>query len=248
MVNNVAIVTVRNSSSRLPNKPFMKIKDDLRSIDIIITRAKKTGLPVILATSSHRDDGIFDKVAEEHGVEIFKGSLLNKIKRWYDCFNIHNIDNALLIDGDDLSYDYNIGLRALKKLQSSNFDIIMGPEEIVCGFFTYAITTSGMSKLYETAPNDSTDTDVITEYIKKANLKILFVELNDYEKNQKARLTLDYNEDLEFFRKLYQNLEIETDGKTIIKYLKKNESVSRINYHRQKDFLENQARFNERVK
>ena len=64
MTNNVAIVTVRDSSTRLPHKPFMKIKDDLRAIDIIIQRAKKTNFPVILATSTHKDDNIFSEVAE----------------------------------------------------------------------------------------------------------------------------------------------------------------------------------------
>ena len=57
---DAAIVTVRNTSSRLPNKAIMKIKDDIRSIDIVIERAKQTGLPVILATSTSDTDDVFE--------------------------------------------------------------------------------------------------------------------------------------------------------------------------------------------
>ena len=50
------IIQARNNSSRLPNKAIMKIKGNLRSIDIVIERAKQTGLPVILATSTDNSD------------------------------------------------------------------------------------------------------------------------------------------------------------------------------------------------
>ena len=58
-IRYAAIVNVRNSSSRLPNKAIMKIKGDLRSIDIVVERAKKTGFPVIIATSTDKRDDVF---------------------------------------------------------------------------------------------------------------------------------------------------------------------------------------------
>ena len=42
MIINAALIPIRNSSTRLPNKSLKKIKNDLRSIDIVIKRAKKT--------------------------------------------------------------------------------------------------------------------------------------------------------------------------------------------------------------
>ena len=248
MSNNVAIVTVRNSSTRLPHKPFIKIKDELRAIDIIIERAKKTKLPVILATSTHKDDDVFSEVAKEHGIRIFRGSLLNKIKRWYDCFKEFQIDNALLVDGDDLSYDFKIGSRAIIELELSNAEMIINPKNIVCGFFTYAINKNGIEKLKSVAPLESTDTDVITRYIEKANLKTSYVTLEKNETNKDFRLTLDYNEDLEFYRKLYSEIDALEEGQNIVKFLENNKSISQINIHRQKDFLNNQAKFNEKIK
>ena len=244
---DAAIVTVRNSSSRLPNKAIMKIKDDLCSIDIVVERAKKTGLPVIIATSTSPSDDIFEQVAREHNVKIFRGSLLNKLKRWYDCFVKFKIDYALFVDGDDLSNNYEIGLRALAKLKSNKLEIVGNPDNIVTGFFTYAMSKSAISKIYNTAPDDKINTDVITKYIEKAGIKVSEIELNDYECNKNIRLTLDYEDDLNFFRKLYDGIDILEDGKGIIDYLEKNKSISEINFHRQKDFLNNQAKFNQSV-
>lgn len=245
--NNVAIVTIRNSSKRLPQKPLIEIKDGIRSIDIIIKRAKKTNLSVILATSTDTNDDIFVDVAKEHDVLIFRGALLNKVKRWYDCFQKNKIDNALLVDGDDLAYDFDIGKRAMLQLQLESVDMVMHPKDIVCGFFTYAISKKGISKMYQVVPNESIDTDVITRYIELANLNISYVKLENFEKNKNVRLTLDYNEDLEFFRKLYKNLDILENGKRIIDFLERNKSISQINFHKQDDFLKNQEKFNAKI-
>ena len=70
----------------------MKIKDHLRSIDIVISRAKKTGFAVIIATSTDKTDDVFEEIAKEHNVQLFRGALVNKIKRWYDCFQKFKIE------------------------------------------------------------------------------------------------------------------------------------------------------------
>ena len=245
---DAAIVTVRNSSSRLPEKALMKITSDLRSIDIVINRAKQTGFPVLLATSTSNSDDIFESIAVNHGIPCFRGALLNKIKRWFDCFEFYNIENALLLDGDDLCHNYDIGKRALNQLKSSNVDMVLNPPEIVTGFFTYAIKKSGISKMYSIVKDANTNTDVITRFIDKANLKTEFVQLEKIECNEKIRLTLDYEEDLEFFRKLYEKVNPLEKGINVVKFLSENKELLKINFHRQKDFLENQAKFNEGIK
>ncbi len=246
MVNQAAIVTVRNSSKRLPNKPLKQIKGNVRAIDVIVERAKKTNALVILATSTSIYDNVFEEIAKEHKVKIFRGSLTNKIKRWYECYEKFDLDKAILIDGDDLSYDFDIGIRALKQLDSQT-ELIIHPKDIVCGFFTYAVSREGIKKIFNTVPVEEADTDVITKYLEKAELKSKYITLKEHEKNQMVRLTLDYTEDLEFFRKLYQELDIKAPGKDIVKYLNKHKAIAMINFHKQKDFLENQEKFNKSV-
>ena len=247
-MDTAAIVTVRNSSTRLPNKAIMRIKENLMAIDIVVKRAKKTGFPVIIATSTAKEDDIFDDVAKRNNVIIFRGSLLNKIKRWFDCFNEFEINNALLVDGDDLSYNYEIGIRAISELKEKSVDLITHPKDIVTGFFTYAISKNGIKKIYSNANLEETNTDVITRFIEKANLNSDIITLKEFEKNEKVRFTLDYEEDLEFFRKLYEKKDILTSGKDILEFLENHKEIIEINFHRQKEFLENQAKFNEKIK
>lgn len=237
--NNASIITVRNNSKRLPKKTIMKIKNEHTALDIIILRCKKMNLPIILATTTDTIDDSICEIGKKYDIEIFRGSAINKIKRWYDCFKKYKIHNALLIDGDDLCYDFEIGKRAMVELNKSEFDIISSPENIITGLFTLAVTNNAIERLYSIASDDSLDTDLFTHLFSKANLKINNVSLMDFERDEKIRLTLDYEEDLEFFKKLYQIIDITERGEKIIEILKKNQKLISINYHKQEDFINN---------
>jgi len=241
-IKKAAIITVRNSSKRLPNKAIAKIKNDTTAVEVIIERAKKTGYQVILATSTHNSDDILYELGKKHKIEVFRGSLLNKIKRWYDCFNKYNIKEALLIDGDDLCYDYDIGIRAMNQLDSSCNDVIMCPKNIITGLFTLAVNNNAIQKLYQVVPEDDKDTDLFIHYFEIVNLNISYINLKKHEKNKKIRLTLDYNEDLEFFRKIYDTMNVTENSSEIINFLEKNKSIIKINYHRQIDFRGNKEK------
>ena len=238
-IEKASIITVRNSSKRLPNKAILKIKNDITAVEVIIERAKKIGFPVILATSIDNSDDILFKLGKKHRIEVFRGSLLNKIKRWNDCFNKYEIKEALLIDGDDLCYDYDIGIRAMNQLNSTNNDVIMCPKNIITGLFTLAVNSNAIQKLYEVVPENKKDTDLFMHYFEKINLKKEYVDLRINEKNKKIRLTLDYKEDFDLFKKIYEKMNIDDNSTKIIDYLEKNESIVKINYHKEKDFLEN---------
>jgi spore coat polysaccharide biosynthesis protein SpsF len=242
------MVSVRCTSSRLPNKAIMKIKNDLRSIDIVIRRAKLIGPSVILATSTDKSDDVLVEIAKNNQIEIFRGALENKIKRWHDCFTEFEIDTAIEIDGDDLCYNYDMGKRALKEIQSNDMELLIAPPDTITGLFTYAITRSAITKLHDVAQSVETNTDVITKFIEKANLKIDYVSTMEFERNKKIRLTLDYEEDLQFFRELYDKVDILTSSERVIEYLQKHPKLSKINYQRQQDYLNNQAKFNAQIK
>jgi len=126
--------------------------------------------------------------------------------------------------------------------------MVLNPPDIVTGFFTYAIKKNGISKMYKIIQDEHENTDVITRFIEKANLITNMVKLNKIECNENIRLTLDYPEDLQFFRKLYERIDILEDAENILKFLSENKQILQINSHRQKDFLENQSKFNEGIK
>ena len=225
----------------------MKIKDDLSSIDIVIERAKLIGLPVILTTSTDKSDDELIEIAKNHKIEFFRGALENKLKRWYDCFNKFDIDFAIEIDGDDLCYSYDLGKQAVDEIKLKNTELLTTPPNAMVGLFTYALTKNAITKLYRVAKNEQTNTDVITKFIEKANLKVNYISTKEYESNEQMRLTLDYEEDLQFFRELYVRMDVSTNTKEIIDYLRIHPELCRINYHRHQDYLRNQAKFNAKI-
>ena len=247
MVKVAALVTVRNSSSRLPGKAIEYVTDEKRSIEIVLERAKLTGYEVIICTSTHASDDVFEEISTLNKVGIYRGNLLNKITRWYDCMLENKFDYVLLIDGDDLLYDYAIGNRAINQLINAGLEMIVHPKEIICGFFTYALSMAAAKKLYNASKMQS-DTDVIAEFISMSGIKINEIKLNEWERNRPLRLTLDYPEDLEMFRQFFRQNNFQIDGKMLVSFFENHPEIAQINYFRQDEFIINQQNFNQRVK
>ena len=221
---------------------------DLTTIQVVIRRAKKIGCPVILATTDDSSDNSLAALAEKEGIHCFRGAVKNKIKRWADCFNEYGIEFGLLVDGDDPTFDFNVGFRALQKLGTGDCDFVVADPEMTPGFFTYGISNTGIQKLFLHAPHPELDTDVITEFIKRAGLKSsLIPALPNETTGHRLRLTIDYPEDVQFYRELYSMVDYRAPSTEIVgKAIELN--LSSINWHRHEEFLENQNKFNERVR
>ena len=247
MKNYYALVTIRTSSKRLPQKCLQPIADDVALIQVVIRRAKKIGCPVILATTNDRSDNVLEDIAKYEGIECFRGALNNKIRRWHDCFEKYDISHGLLVDGDDPTFDYNVGRRALETLREDGVDLIISDPELTPGFFTYGISRQGIKKLCELVPDANIDTDVITEYVAQAKLSKVYVRpMADETLGHNVRLTIDYPEDLEFYRALHGVVDYMETGPKIVNACLAN-NLQKINWHKHEDFLKNQKSFNKKV-
>jgi len=73
-------ITGRTTSTRLPRKcllPFGK----WNVIEHIINRAKHYDLEPIICTSTDPSDDILEEIAYKEDVKVFRGSLINKLKK-----------------------------------------------------------------------------------------------------------------------------------------------------------------------
>lgn len=242
-----AIITVRTLSSRLPKKCHKKLFKNISLLEIVIERAKKINAKVIVATSTHKSDNKIEKIALKKNVNIFRGSLLNKIHRWNACFNKYNLDYAMLIDADDPSFSFNLMNKALNKLVKSKADIICGSKNLLPGLLTYGLSKNGIKKLSLTAKNKKTDTDVIHNFLKKAKLKYSKIfpnKINEIKSN--IRLTVDYPEDVSFYKELYKRISYLENSSKIVSIVKKFK-LKKINWFREKDYKINQQNFNKSI-
>ena len=238
MRGDFTIITARTFSKRLPKKILLDFEGD-RTIDIIISRAKKIGIPIILATTKNKKDNfLVNYVKKNYKINIFRGNEQNVLKRWQDCFKKFNIKFACMVDADDLIFDYEIYKSALSLIKKKNLDLIVRPRNIVTGLFTYVIS----SKLINKSRNkyDKKNIQLAEPLFRKLKMKT-FVMKTDFIK-KKIRLTQDYFEDYLFFKMIFSNFNKNEKSTNIIKFLEKNKDLNNINYFRETFWKKNQSR------
>jgi len=193
-MKDYAIITARTSSSRLNGKILKNIKNNKKSIDILIERAKKLDLPIVLATSNSKSDlALINYVKNKYKIGIFKGDLNNTIKRWYKCMKKYKIKNACLIDGDDLAFDYKSyseALKLIKRCGNNEALILKDNKKIITGVFTKVINLKAMKILNDIFNNKIVDT-INWDRIKE-KIKIKIYKNDIFFNSKKIRLNLDY--------------------------------------------------------
>ena len=241
------IITARSSSTRLNNKIMLDISKNQKCVDILIKRSKLIGLPIILATSiAKSDDKLVRYVKKKYKIIIFRGSLNNKVKRWYNCFLKHKLTSACFIDGDDLLFDYHLYKKNFNKAKKiSSPYMLKNPKNIVTGAFTYIINFKFLEKINKKSQK-AKDVDVIDRFYKNVN-KIENIKLEKMLVNKKIRLTLDYIDDYIFFKKLFKIFNSYSSTREVLKYLEKHSELSKINFFLNKSWKLNQLKQNKNI-
>ena len=235
---NSIFITVRTGSSRLPNKSILKIKGK-HTIEYVIDSAKKSKHAdrIVLCTTSNSEDDILTDIAKKNGIQFFRGSEHDKLDRWWwALLSNEDIDSVVTIDGDDLFYDSKLADLCFEQLKDNDF--ISGQ-----GLYndTYGFKDSFLEEVIKAKKDQIIEPHEIVNFLKNKDFKTS--ELKDvphYFKKQHIRMTLDYQEDFEFFKNVIENLDEEFTFKDILNYLIINESVVDINYFREDEWKKNQ--------
>ncbi|MBI4160535.1 MAG: NTP transferase domain-containing protein [Candidatus Yanofskybacteria bacterium] len=244
----IGLITVRLSSSRLPQKALLPIRKR-RLIEHIIDRAKislgHSLNNVVVCTSTEPEDIALVEIAKENGIDFFRGSLRDKIDRWRAAAEKFGADYVVTLDGDDLFCDPELIAAAVSQIQNKNLDVVTADtSDYVCGGFTHCISTKTIQKICEQKGTD--DTEMTKPYLIESGLfKVGWLDVDPIFKNPNVRLTLDYPEDLEFFRRVFDEMKMDKNTvplREILKFLNSRPDLVAINFFRQKDFTQNQKR------
>ncbi len=225
-------VTVRTASSRLPRKCLKRIKDKC-TIEYVIDRVKTLGVPVILCTSTLPEDDVLCAIALKNDIPFFRGSSEDKLMRWRDCAEKHNVDFFVSADGDDIL----VSTELISKALETDLDFIEN-KDAPCGAFSTGIRVSALNKVCEM--KNTTDTEMTDGYFKTGLFKSGYLEIPLEYYQPDIRMTLDYEDDFDFFVKVINNVPEPYLLKDIIAYLDKNPEVLEINQHCQQMYLDKQ--------
>lgn len=238
---NAVFVTVRSGSRRLPRKALLKINGKA-TIEHVIDRAKRSKEAdlVVLCTTTLPEDTTLKFIAMKNGVECFRGSAEDKLERWNGAAKKFHVERFVTADGDDLLCEPELMDMAFRQMELSGADFIQA-KNVSCGAFTYAISTAALEHVCWM--KDTSDTEMMSQYF--TDTGIFKVEhLHDVPEDlqrPEIRMTLDYPEDLEFFREVFKHFGHRRFSLwDVIAYLDEHPEVMAINSHLQQRFFDNQ--------
>jgi spore coat polysaccharide biosynthesis protein SpsF len=234
-----AFITVRTSSTRLPKKCLLPFGDG-NVLEHIIRRAKHYHLDVIVCTSVDRSDDVIQLIAEKEDVKCFRGSILNKLKRWRDCCDHFNIEKFHTVDADDPFFDGEL-MKMSFALLKKGYDMVCPTKSSSAGAASvgYSLTKEIIDAACALI-SENEDTEMMWYYVDKIKglKKIILPEQR--AKQIKMRLTLDYEEDywlLQTVRRILGNL---ASTKDINDLFLRNSELYKVNWFRNEEWKRGQ--------
>jgi spore coat polysaccharide biosynthesis protein SpsF len=241
-------ITARTASKRLPRKAVVDICGR-PAIEYLIDRAKKSRLSdqIILTTTDRPEDRILVEIAKNNSINYFAGDELDKLARWQEAAAKYAVDFFVTADGDDLFCEPELMDLAFEQYMSSNCDFIEEKPgaNVPVGAFTYGIKTETLDKICEI--KGTSDTEMMSIYFTETpTVKVESLDnIPEIYKRPNIRMTLDYPEDLDFFRSIVSKLLSnghEVSLRNALSLIAANPHLVKINEFRNKDYLKNQKK------
>jgi len=205
-------VTARISSSRLPRKMLTEI-EGRPALWYVLERMKTPNLPEmrVVCTSTNLTDTQLADYAESQGWQVFRGDEEDVLQRYLQAATHFGVDFFVNIDGDDLFCDPEYVDKIIERYRQTNASYIH------CQGLPFGGAPSGVKveALREVcARKEETKTQGWGKYFLKSGFfKTEEIQADEDVCRPLYRMTLDYPEDLEFFRAVVGALDPEHKGR-----------------------------------
>ena len=205
MTQNLAILQARMTSTRLPGKVMQEINGK-PMISWQISRILKSNVDgLVLVTSTEESDNTLSEYVESLGIPVYRGSIENVFSRFWAVVEKFKPDNFLRFTGDcplvmpHLINEMLIDFEQFPCDYMSNTNPPTFPDGLDIEIATFA-ALERLSQLELT--NHEREHVTIGLYQRPGAFTLRnFISPNDYSN---MRWTVDYPEDLEFVRRVYE--------------------------------------------
>jgi spore coat polysaccharide biosynthesis protein SpsF len=215
----VATIQARMSSVRLPKKVMANIYENLNTIEIIVRRVKRSKLidDIIVATTNHQSDNKLVNFLKKKNINYYRGSQNNVLSRVVSAARKYKPHLLVQLTGDNPVVDYEIidYMVGYFKKNYSKFDYItnnglsnLSNRQIPLGLDVSVIKFASLNKVRDLVKRkDAKEHPSLYFYREgKKKFRILNLKMKPEWINKNLRLTLDTQEDLSFFKKLFKKL------------------------------------------
>ena len=205
------LVTARLKSTRLPRKLLLEIKGK-SVISHMLDRLKLANNvdEIIICTSTSEQDKPLGELAKENNVKCFFGDPDDVLTRLLGAADEFKLDYILNITADCPFVDPFYADKIVEEYLETDADLIR-QFDLPHGVFSYGIKVEALRKVVEL--KDSSDTEVWGRYFTDTGLfNVVDLDVNDKHHNRPGlRMTLDYPEDLDFFKAVFDVLYVENE-------------------------------------
>lgn len=234
----VTIIQARMSSTRLPGKVMLPILGKPLLIRMLerVQAAKFIGR-LVVATSTNKDDDEIENICSNENIFCFRGHLTDLLDRHYQVAKLYNADAVVKIPSDCPLIDPSVIDRVLDHyVKSDKFDLVsnLHPATYPDGNDVEIMSFSALECAWKDAVKDyerEHTTPFIWEHDDHFAIGNVEWETGlDYSASH--RWTIDFPEDYEFIRKVYEELypENKAFGLTdILNLLQRKPEIAEIN-------------------
>ncbi|ANV98016.1 hypothetical protein BBW65_04015 [Helicobacter enhydrae] len=203
----LAILQARMSSTRLPGKVAMKVKNQtMLEYEIKrILQAKKID-KLVVATSTNNEDDIIEEITKHSNVECFRGSLHNVLDRYFQCTIKYQPSHVVRLTGDCPIIDpciiddiIELHLKTLADYTTNGLKRTF-PD----GLDTEIMTFATLQKVHQRAVSQK-DLEHVTHYIYTHPQEFNIQHYLNDEDFSHIRWTLDYEEDYKLLKNIIES-------------------------------------------
>lgn len=198
------LIIARLKSTRLP----YKVMQDLGGrtvIQRIIDRAKCIeGLSnIVLCTSNNPQDKVLVDVAKKEDIHYYMGSEDDVIRRLRDCTRFYGLDYMIGITGDNPLFSIYYSKLIFNEINKNTYDYIK-VDGLPLGCGTYGIKAEAIDVICRV--KNVVKTEIWGELVDRPEIfNIKTIRAKDGVNRPDLRLTMDYIEDYNVFRNIYNN-------------------------------------------
>lgn len=222
------LILARIDSSRLPRKHLLEI-NGRPIITYLIERLQlsKESRHIVLCTTPLPEDDVLVSVAESVGISVFRGHPTDLLVRWLQAAEAFGIDFMVSAEGDDVLCDPEYVDKIVQVFRETRADYI------TCRGLPFGVTPDGIKvdALRKVCAMKGESSEGQKRYFTDTGLFHLeYIDVVDPALNAPGlRMSLDYKEDFEFFKSIFEAVGSTASLKTIIEYLIMHPEVVAIN-------------------
>jgi spore coat polysaccharide biosynthesis protein SpsF len=199
------LITARLKSTRLPEKLLREIEGKPVFTHMLdrLKMAKRVD-EIIVCTSTHAQDDRLTELAQLEGVSCFRGDADDVVRRLSEAATAFDLDYILSITGDCPFSDPEYADQIISVFEETGADLIRALD-LPHGAYSYGVKPAAFRQVIDI--KDDNNTEVWTRYFTDLDLfKVHDLTIPARHKRPDLRMTLDYPEDLEFFKAVFSRL------------------------------------------